>query len=47
MPDRFDSFIDDEFLKQIFEGFYQDEVRHENELVNRYNDLCEKYKIEK
>jgi rubrerythrin len=30
---------DNELLRQLFEGFYQDEVRHEHELVRRYNEL--------
>ena len=33
---------DDELLKQILEGFYQDEVRHERELVARYKELRHK-----
>ncbi len=30
---------DDELLKKVFEDLYQDEVRHEQELVKRYNTL--------
>ena len=34
---------DDPFLKKILNGFYQDEVRHEKELMEQYNRLREKY----
>ena len=30
---------DSELLRQLFDRFYQDEVRHEHELVSRYNEL--------
>ena len=32
---------DDDELKEVLEGFYQDEVRHERELMNRYNKMRE------
>ncbi len=30
---------DDEALKEVLEGFYQDELRHERELIDRYNKM--------
>ncbi len=37
---------DDNVLKGILEGFYQDEVRHEHELIKRYNKLQREFNIE-
>ncbi|MFH1783330.1 MAG: hypothetical protein ABH868_00305 [bacterium] len=37
---------DDDVLKQVFEGFYQDEMRHERELINRYDNLRQEFDIE-
>jgi rubrerythrin len=37
---------DDELLKQLFDRFYQDEVRHEHELVSRYSELRQESDIE-
>ncbi len=37
---------DDELLKKVFEGFYQDEVRHERALIARYNSLRQEFKLE-
>jgi rubrerythrin len=37
---------DTELLRQLFDGFYRDEVRHERELVSRYNELRQKSGIE-
>ncbi len=34
---------DDSFLKNILNGFYQDEVRHENELMEQYKRLRNTY----
>jgi len=34
---------DDPFLKKILNGFYEDEVRHENELTEQYKRLRKKY----
>ena len=34
---------DDDILKEVLEGFYQDEVRHERELVDRYNKMREDF----
>jgi rubrerythrin len=34
---------EDKPLKKILEGFVQDETRHEQELVNRYNRLRSEY----
>ncbi len=34
---------DDPFLKDILNGFYEDEVRHENELMEQYKLLRDKY----
>jgi len=34
---------DDPFLKKILRGFYKDEVRHENELMEQYKLLRDKY----
>ncbi|MCK5852156.1 ferritin-like domain-containing protein [bacterium] len=34
---------DDPFLKKILTGFYKDEVRHENELMEQYKLLRDKY----
>ncbi len=34
---------DDDILKEVLEGFYQDEVRHERELVGRYNKMREDF----
>ncbi len=36
---------DDNVLKEIFEGFYQDEVRHEHVLIERYNKLRKEFNI--
>ena len=35
----------DEELKQLLEGFYRDEVRHEEALIQRYNDLRDTYGV--
>ncbi len=32
---------DDDILKEVLEGFYQDEVRHERELIDHYNKMRE------
>ncbi|MFV2073555.1 MAG: hypothetical protein ACC742_12990 [Thermoanaerobaculales bacterium] len=37
---------DDNVLREVFEGFYQDEVRHERVLTERYNNLRQEYAIE-
>ncbi len=37
---------DDNVLKEILEEFYQDEVRHELVLVERYNKLRQEFNIE-
>ena len=34
---------DTELLRQLFDGFYQDEVRHEHTLMSRYNELRQEY----
>ena len=34
---------DDPFLKEILNGFYKDEVRHENELMEQYKLLRDRY----
>jgi len=36
----------DEELKQLLEGFYRDEVRHEEALIQRYNDLRDRYGVQ-
>jgi len=37
---------DDALLKQVFDGFYQDELRHEKELVKRYKELRQELGVE-
>ncbi len=37
---------DDNALKEILEGFYRDEVRHERVLMERYNKLRQEFNIE-
>jgi rubrerythrin len=37
----------DEELKKLIESFYQDEVRHEEALIQRYNDLRNIYGVQK
>ncbi|GBE06383.1 MAG TPA: hypothetical protein ENG95_07025 [Nitrospirae bacterium] len=37
---------DEDVLKEILEGFYQDEVRHERVLMERYNKLRQEFNIE-
>lgn len=37
---------DDALLRQVLEGFYQDEVRHEQELVRRYKEMRQKLGLE-
>lgn len=37
---------DDDSLKKIFAYLYKDEVRHENELIKRYNQLRMKYNFD-
>ena len=37
---------EDQPLKKIFEGFYQDEKRHEQELLNRYALLRDEYGLQ-
>ncbi len=34
---------DDAALKEVLEGFYQDECRHERELMERYNGMREEF----
>ena len=34
---------EDQLLKKILEGFHQDEMRHERELLNRYAFLRDQY----
>jgi len=46
MYSRLKGMSDTELLRQLFEGFRQDEVRHENELVSRYNELRRESGIE-
>ena len=36
---------DDEEFKEILEGFYQDEVRHERKLMNQYNKITSEFSI--
>ena len=36
----------DEELKSFLEGFYKDEVRHEQALIQRYNRLRETYGVQ-
>ena len=38
---------EDEMCREVFEGFYNDEVRHEKILMQRYNMLREKYGVDK
>ena len=38
---------EDEMCREVFEGFYSDEVRHEKILMQRYNMLREKYGVDK
>jgi rubrerythrin len=37
---------EDQPLKKILEGFYQDETRHERELLNRYALLRDEYGVQ-
>jgi rubrerythrin len=37
---------EDQSLKKIFEGFYQDEIRHEQELLKRYALLRDEYGVQ-
>ncbi len=37
---------DDNVLKEIFEGFYQDEMRHEHVLIERYKKLRQDFNVE-
>ena len=37
---------EDEFLKKILESFYQDECRHEQELMDRYNKIRTEYNFD-
>jgi len=46
MYSRLKGMSDSELLRQLFEGFRQDEVRHEDELVRRYIELRQKSGIE-
>ena len=43
---RLKELSDNEILEQVLEGFYQDEVRHEGELVKRYSQLRREFDIE-
>lgn len=36
----------DEFLKEILEGFYQDELRHEKELMAQYNKIRKEHNFD-
>jgi rubrerythrin len=36
---------EDQSLKKVFEGFYEDERRHEQELFNRYTRLSNEYGV--
>jgi len=36
---------DDEEFKEILEGFYEDEVRHERKLMNQYNMMTREFSI--
>ena len=38
---------DDPILKKVLQGFYQDEIRHEKELMEQYKILREKYSEQK
>ena len=46
MYSRAKDLTDDDALKDIFERFYLDEVRHEHVLRERYRKLRQKYSIE-
>ena len=37
---------EDEALKELLEGFRKDEVRHEKELLQRYNRLRKRYNVQ-
>jgi rubrerythrin len=37
---------EDQALKELIEGLYRDEVRHEKVLLLRYNRLRKKYKVQ-
>ena len=37
---------EDKELKGLLMGFYKDEVRHEEALVQQYNLLCERYGVQ-
>ena len=39
--------VHDDDLKEILENLYQDEVRHERKLMDKYNIMTKKYKIPK
>lgn len=45
MYSRLKEMCDDELLGQLFDGFCQDEVRHEQELMKRYEVLRRKFGI--
>lgn len=34
--------LEDKDLKEIFQGFYEDEIRHEKIVMQRYNELRKK-----
>ena len=36
---------DDEEFKEVLEGFYQDEVRHERKLMDQYNMITREFSI--
>jgi rubrerythrin len=36
---------DDKEFKDVLEGFYQDEVRHERKLMDQYNKINRKFSI--
>ena len=45
MYKRAKELVDDEKLKEILEGFYQDEVRHERKLMDQYNMMTREFII--
>jgi rubrerythrin len=38
---------DDDDFKEVLEGFYQDEVRHERKLMDHYNKITREFSITK